>query len=188
LWNGSFFGAPQLKRDSLGGGNVGAHRGKVRLIIVAAVILPNAAANAQNWHAVSANLGVAFPADTTSLETTFRFTCSTYYSGTCFDAAFGFDWRHDVYDLIDADLGYSLAVKHRASLAVRAGISTWIRNDRTGALGLNGGIALRGLIRPTTALRADLNWRRFALRWNQSPWFTWPSLTIGLEAEWPPSN
>jgi len=167
---------------------VGAHRARARLVIMAAVVLPNAAANAQNWHAASVNLGVAFPADTTSLETTMRFTCSPYYSGTCFDVAAGFDWGHGVYDLIDADLGYSLAVEHRASLTVRAGISTWIRNDREGALGLNGGIALRGLIRPTTALRADLNWRRFALRWNHSPWFTWPSLTIGLELETPPSN
>jgi hypothetical protein len=93
-----------------------------------------------------------------------------------------------VYDIIDADLGYSLAVAHRASLAVRAGLSTWTRNDKTDALGLNGGIALRGLIRPGTAVRADLNWRRFALRWNQSPWFKWPSLTIGLELEEPPFN
>jgi len=160
------------------------------LIIIAAVVLPNAAANAQNWHAGSVNLGVAFPVDTIALETTLRSTCSTYYSGACFDVAVGFDWGRPytaVYDIIDADLGYSLAVEHRASLAVRAGLSTWIRNDRTGALGLNGGIALRGLLRPTTALRADLNWRRFALRWSQSPWFKWPSLTIGLELETPPS-
>jgi len=157
------------------------------LVIIAAIVLPNAAANAQNGHGASVGLGVAFPADTTSLETSAHLTCSTYYTGTCFDVAIGFDWGHGVYDLIDADLGYSLAVKHRASLAVRAGMSTWLHNDRTGALGVNGGIALRGLIRPTTALRADLNWRRFSLRWNHSPWFTWPSLTIGLEAEAPPS-
>ena len=153
---------------------------------MAAVVLPNAAANAQNWHAGAASIGVAFPADTTSLETIARGTCSTYYTGTCLDVAVGFDWGHGVYDLIDADLGYSLAVAHRASLAVRAGMSSWLHNDRTGALGVNGGIALRGLIRPTTALRADLNWRRFSLRWNHSPWFTWPSLTIGLEVETPP--
>ena len=158
---------------------------------MAAVALPNAAANAQNWHSASLNLGVAFPVDTIALETTGRVTCSTYYSGTCFDVTFGFDWGRPhtaVYDVIDADLGYSLAVEHRASLAVRAGISTWLRNDRRGAFGLNGGIALRGLIRPTTAVRADLNWRRFALHWNQSPWFKWPSLTVGLEWEMPPAN
>ncbi len=167
---------------------MGTHRARARLVIMTALVLPNAAASAQNWQAVSVNLGVAFPVDTIALETTLRFTCSMYYSGTCFDVAGGFDWGHGVYDLIDADLGYSLAVKHRVSLAVRAGISTWVHNDRTGALGLNGGIALRGLIRPTTALRADLNWRRFALRWNHSPWFKWPSLTIGLESEMEPSH
>ncbi len=166
---------------------MGAHRARARLVIMAAVVLPNAAANAQNWHAASVNLGVAFPVDTIALETTGRFTCSTYYSGTCFDVSVGFDWGGaGVYDVNDADLGYSLAVGHRASVAVRAGISTWIRNDRDGALGLNSGIALRGLIRQTTALRADLNWRRFALDWNHSPWFTWPSLTVGLESEMPP--
>jgi len=90
---------------------VGAHRARAQLAIMAAVVLPNATANAQDWHAVSANLGVAFPADTTSLETTFRFTCSTYYSGRCLDVAFGFDWGHGVYDLIDVDLGYSPAVR-----------------------------------------------------------------------------
>ena len=155
---------------------------------MAAIVLPNAAANAQNWHAASVDLGVAFPADTTSLETTLRFSCSTYYSGTCFDVAAGFDWGHGVYDLIDADLGLSLAVEHRASLAVRAGMSTWISNDRTGALGLNGGIALRGLIRPTMAVRADVNWRRFSVNWSHSGWFKWPSLTIGLEWERPPGS
>lgn len=169
-----------------GGGNAGAHRARARLVIMAAVVLPNAAATAQNWHAGSVNLGVAFPVDTTSLETSFRLTCSTYYSGTCFDVTAGFDWGHGVYDLIDADLGYSLAVEHRASLAARAGLSTWTRNDQTFAFGLNWGIALRGLIRPTTALRADLNWRRFS--GNHSSWFTWPSLTIGLEWEKLPSN
>jgi len=153
---------------------------------MAAVVLANAAANAQNWHAGAVSLGVAFPADTTSLETSLHLTCSTYYSGTCFDVAAGFDWGHGVYDLIDADLGYSLAVEHRASLAVRAGISAWTRNDRDGALGLNWGIALRGLIRPTTALRADLNWRRFP--GNRSSGFTWPSATVGLEVETPPSD
>jgi len=165
-----------------------SRRARARLVIIAAVVLPNAAAKAQNWHAGSVNLGVAFPVDTIALETTARFTCSTYYSGTCFDVTVGFDWGRPytaVYDLIDADLGYSLAVEHRASLALRAGISTWVRNDRTSAVGLNGGIALRDLIRPTTALRADLNWRRFAQDWYHSPWFKWPSLTVGLECEMP---
>ncbi|SRR5205823_2696885 len=166
-------------------------RATARLVVIAAVVLPNAAANAQHWHASSVNLGVAFPVDTVALETTARYTCSTYYSGTCLDVTIGFDWGRPytaVYDINDVDLAYSLAVAHRASLAVRAGISTWIRNDREGALGLNGGIALRGLVQPTTALRADLNWRRFSLSWNHSPWFTWPSLTIGLECEMPSSN
>ena len=166
---------------------------KTLRMIVAAGALLGPTAEAQAGFAASVNVGPEFPTDTLALEITVRGGCGFYHSTTCLDVTGGVarGLNHAaVYDLLEGDVGYSIAfgAAPRTSLVLRVGISTWIRDDHTGALGVNSGIAFRGLIRPTVALRVDYTWRSFAVQWPRGPWFTWPSLTVGLEKEMPPSN
>src|SRR5204862_8311685 len=94
LRNESFFSAPQLKRDSLGGvrpqrkepgmlhpiqrpAPASANLCPLRLCLRAILLLTLFVARLQAQGSASgANLGVAFPKDTIALETTFRLACS----------------------------------------------------------------------------------------------------------------
>ena len=160
------------------------------LAILALSIEP---APAQWSPALSFNVRAAFPTGTGAVETTGRLSCSTGQDGVCLDGTIGFDWggpSTGVYDLTDLDVGYSAAfgAQRRTSVVLRLGVSTWIHNDKTGAAGVNAGLAFRHQTRPRKAWRADVNWRRLSEHWRRSPWFTWPSLTVGLEWGRPPSN
>ena len=131
-----------------------------------------------------ANLGVAFPKDTITLETTFRLASSIRHTGACLDGALGFDWGRPftaVYDLADLDIGLAVArgAERPTALLLRGGVSSWTRNDRTSEGGVNAGIAVRHLMRSGVGWRVDYNWRRF-------PQFMWPSLTFGWEFDGAP--
>ena len=124
------------------------------------------------------NLGFARYADTSALEIMLGAWYGSPGNGFLFEGAAGADWAigHGTpYDMLDADLGYSIGLDARdeTRLLIRAGASLWGKNDRMSGLGENGAIELHHFANLHRGWSLTMTWRRFS-------GFTAPSVTAGL--------
>src|SRR2546422_10844093 len=139
----------------------------VSLIVLTTMITSVLAQSPESNIGFGVNLGLARFADTSALEVTLGLWYGSPRTGPLFEGAVGADWAigHGTpYDIMDADLGYSIGLdaSEQTHVLIRAGVSWWGKNDRTSGLGENGAIELHHFANLHRGWSLTMTWRRFS--------------------------